>query len=93
MSFPSIVECTSANLRVLWALQHLHAHYGSGTVREIGDLLGLSKGPVHTHLMHLVRCGMVEQMMTRNERGQIVTASPGFRPVYTLVAEGARSDR
>lgn len=74
---------TSA-LRVLWAFQHLHDHYGRATLRDVAALTDLALSVVNHHMKTLVRLGYVEHHPKQ---------APAFTPILTLVAEGARSDR
>lgn len=54
------VPVTSAQLRVLLAADHLHAHTGRCTVRSIADATGLrSLSTVHFHLAALRRKGLI----------------------------------
>lgn len=86
-----LADISSQQLRVLWALQHLHVHYGRATIREVGKLIGLNApDTVYKHLVHLEAHGLAKRMKVRNNRGQMVTATPGWLPVHTLVAEGTR---
>lgn len=54
------VPVTSAQLRVLLAVDHLHAHTGRCTIRDLTVATGLrSLSTVHSHLAALRRKGLV----------------------------------
>lgn len=76
---------STAQVRVLWAFQHLHAHYGRATIREVMQVTGLlSPMTVHAHAQRLVAAGYLHHHPDQ---------APAYTPVHTLVAEGARSDQ
>ncbi len=61
-------------------LDHLRRH-GSGSVKELGQLLGLTSTGIRQHLTILERDGLIE---AREERGRV--GRPAL--VYTLTPQG-----